>query len=371
MELFSFDYAGKHFALLGSNFTGSEQLLVDGQQVSSVRSFSTSSSHEFELADMGAMRLDFNIDYVRGQVDYWLYQGQQVVLRAGAPIVQAQSNSPPNESRVVATVSPSGASAPTVGSKGLGGHMVAMLGIGFKLLKSANVVKVVLAGTALAGWSILFSWQFAVVLIGVIVFHEYGHLRAMKKCGMKTKGIYLIPFVGGVAVGERAESCWDEVYISMMGPVFGLFMTAAFYVLFLVTGSHFAGLVASVSALVNLFNLLPVYPLDGGHVVKSLVLSGQRHWGFTLLLVLSATCFALALKFGLTFLSFFIVIGALDLLASRREFAAHPQAPLNRYGIWYCVVWYFAVVGIFIAIILAMAASGAPGTEIATAVLKS
>ena len=356
MKLFSFEYAGKQFALVGGSAAGAEQLLMDGRPVSSAQNLATSGSHSFELADRGAMRLDFQIDSQRGQVNYALYEGQQLVLREAAPIATAQpSNTAPAKE--------------ATGSKF--GHGVSFVGMFFKLMKSAKVVKVVLAGTALAAWSMLFSWQFALVLLGVVVFHEYGHVYAMQKCGIKTKGFYLIPFVGGVAVGEKAETHWHEVYISMMGPVFGLLMTVVFYVVYLVTGNHFAGLVASVSALVNLFNLLPVYPLDGGHVVKSLVLSGQRFWGFTFLIVLSAVCFALALAYGLSFLSFFIVLGAIDLLASRSQFAAHPQTPLDRNGIVYCTLWYFVVVAAFIAIIVAMANTGVPGTEIATAILKS
>ena len=353
MKLFSFEYAGKHFALVGSS-AGAEQLLVDGQLVSSARNSSAVGSHAFELADRGPMRLDFQIDSQSSQVSYSLYQGQQLLLKESMPLPKLERPD---------------VSTNAGGSKF--GHGLSIMGIVFKLLKSAQAVKVVLAGVALAGWSILFSWQFAVVLVGVIVFHEYGHLRAMQKCGMKTKGIYLIPFVGGVAVGEKAESCWHEIYISMMGPVFGLFMSVAFYIGFLISGNHFVGLVASVSALVNLFNLLPVYPLDGGHVVKSLVLSGPRARGFTILIALSAVCFALALSFGLSFLSFFIVLGAIDLIASQRQSATHAQTPLDRNGIVYCTLWYFAVVAVFIAIILAMATTGVPGTEVATGILKS
>jgi Zn-dependent protease len=356
MNLFSFEYAGRQFALVGVGANGEEQLLIDGQPVSSAHNQTTAGSHAFELADRGAMRLDFQIDGQRGQVNYALYEGQQLVLREAAPLTAR---------------APSDASTAKVVADSKFGHGVSFVGIFFKLMKSAKVVKVVLAGLALASWSLLFSWQFGLVLLGVIVFHEYGHLRAMQKCGMKTKGIYLIPFVGGVAVGERAESHWHEVYISMMGPVFGLLMSVVFYVMFLASDNHFLGLVASISALINLFNLLPVYPLDGGHVVKSLVLSGQRAWSFTLLIALSAVCFALALAYGLSFLSFFIVLGAIDLLASRSQFAAHPQTPLDRNGIWYCTLWYFVVVAAFIAIIVAMANTGVPGTEVATSILKS
>jgi len=358
MELFSFDYEGKRFALVGSHFTGAEQLLVDGRTVSSARNFSKSGAHEFSLPDIGALRLEFQIDTQQKLVNYTLYRGREAVLQASSPLSIGQSETP--------TVA-----ADANRTNPMTGHTVSVLGIAFKLLKSVNVVKVVLAGSALAAWSILFSWQFALVLIGVLVFHEYGHLRAMQKCGLKTKGMYLIPFVGGMAIGEKASSHWHEVYISMMGPVFGLFMSIAFYILFLVTGSHFVGLVASISALINLFNLLPVYPLDGGHVVKSLAMSSKSRWAFMLLLAMSAACFGIALAFDFHFLSFFIVLGALDLLASRSQFAAHPQTPLDRNGMLYCTLWYLAVVAIFIAIIVLMAGTQVPGTEIATAILRS
>lgn len=90
-----------------------------------------------------------------------------------------------------------------------------------------------------------------------------------------------------------------------------------------------------------------------------------------LLLAISAACFGVAMAFGFHFLSFFVVIGALDLLASRSQYAAHPQTPLDRNGIIYCTLWYFGVVAAFIAIIMLMANSSVPGTEIATAILQS
>ncbi|WP_352260335.1 hypothetical protein, partial [Psychrobacter sp. TB55-MNA-CIBAN-0194] len=77
--------------------------------------------------------------------------------------------------------------------------VVGLASLGFKLLKSAKVVKVLFAGASVAAYSWLFSFEFALALIGCLVFHEYGHIRAMKHFGMKTKGIYLIPFVGGLA----------------------------------------------------------------------------------------------------------------------------------------------------------------------------
>jgi len=251
------------------------------------------------------------------------------------------------------------------------GHFVVWLGLATKLFQSGKVLKVVLAGVAVSGWTVLYSWPFALALTATLVFHEWGHLRAMKRFGIPTKGMYLIPFVGGIAVGEQARTHWEDVYISMMGPVHGLAMTIACYLLYLATSSHLVGLVASVSALVNIFNLLPIHPLDGGRVVKALVFSGRNRWAIFGLIAASAVFFAVAASLGLALLTFFIIIGAIDLIASWRQIAFDQKPPLNRYGIVFSLMWYLATIALFIAIIVLIARNHLPGSEIAVHILQS
>ncbi len=250
-------------------------------------------------------------------------------------------------------------------------HTVSLLGLGLKLFKTAKVLKVALLGMSVAGYSLIFSWQFAVVLIAVIVFHEYGHLRAMKRFSLPTKGMYLIPFVGGVAIGAKPQSQWQDVYISMMGPVFGLIMTVVFYVIFLVTENHFAGIVATFSGLINVFNLLPVYPLDGGRVLKCMALSISGRAGVIFLLGFSALCFAAAYTVGFYFLCFFVFIGAVDLAATWRTLSRQSQVPLTLYGVAFTALWYLLVVVAFLFIIVMIAKSGVPGSEVVLKILDS
>jgi putative peptide zinc metalloprotease protein len=172
-------------------------------------------------------------------------------------------------------------------------------------------------------------------------------------------------------VGDMPKTRWQDVYISMMGPVFGLIMTVAFYIVYLITESHFAGLVASTSALLNLFNLIPVYPLDGGRVVKSLVFSGRNYLALVALLAISALCFVGAWKLGFYFITFFIVLGVIDIVAGWRVGLAEDITPLKPYGIWFSVLWYLVVVAMFLGMIMLIAQDGLPGSEIALKVLAS
>ncbi len=152
--------------------------------------------------------------------------------------------------------------------------IIGLLALGFKLFKSAKVVKAALAGASVAGYAWLFSIEFALMLIACLVVHEYGHVRAMKYFGIKTKGIYLIPFVGGLAVSDdKITTRWQDVVISLMGPAFGLITSVLGVVLYYATEMEIFAGVAVLSALLNLFNLLPILPLDGGHVLKSISFS--------------------------------------------------------------------------------------------------
>ena len=250
-------------------------------------------------------------------------------------------------------------------------RMGVMIGIALKLFKSVKVFKVALVAMALSGWTIMLSFEFAVTLLAILMFHEYGHIRAMKRFGIPTKGIYIIPFVGGVAVGDSPKTHWQELYIAMMGPVFGLAMSVAFFIGFLITDSHFVGLVASISALVNLANLLPIYPLDGGRVVKALVYSGRSRFIYVGLVVISGVLIGYSFTQGFALIGFFGIMGLVDLLADWNSFDQDPKPKLNTYGIVFSLIWYLLTAAALIGMMLWIAALELPGSELAIAILNA
>lgn len=367
MNLLAFDYAVHRFVLRVDVEQQLVYLSVNDIDVS-VKPLDVVSIHEFDHPTLGPLSIDVAFDFVDGKATYQLTQRGAVVAQGLVEVDEAATAALAKSNVFLAAMEPQveSQSKPSSGRSGM-----VLLGIGLKLLKTAKVIKVALASATLAVYSVMFTFEFALALIGVLVFHEYGHLRAMKKFGIPTKGMYLIPFFGGIAVGDKPRTQWEDVYISMMGPVFGLLMTAVFYVAYLITNSHFCGLITSTSALLNLFNLFPVYPLDGGRVVKALVFSRRNNIAMVVLLVISALFLVLTWKSGLFFLTFFIGLGVFDLITSWKVPLDKDITPLKTYGIWFCLAWYLLVTLAFLAMILMIADAGVPGSEIAIKILNS
>ena len=106
-------------------------------------------------------------------------------------------------------------------------------------------------------------------------------------------------------------------------------------------------------------------------MVKALVFSRRNYMALVVLLVISALCLVWTWKVGLIFLSFFIVLGALDVITSWSVPLSEDITPLKTYGIWFSIGWYLLVSALFLAMILLIADAGVPGSEIATKILQS
>ena len=182
------------------------------------------------------------------------------------------------------------------------------------MLKSSKFLKFILAGASFATYSYLFTWQFAGMLLIMIFIHELGHVIAMKQCGIKVKGIYLIPLLGGAAVAEGDfKTRRDESYIALMGPWFGLFVSLFFYLLYYITSNPVFAAGATWCSFMNLFNLLPVNPLDGGRVVKSLTFSAHGYVGLGFLLLSLIGMIVLIVKYHIWLFMVLLIVAVLEL----------------------------------------------------------
>jgi Zn-dependent protease len=250
--------------------------------------------------------------------------------------------------------------------------LVGLGSLALKLFKSAKVIKVLFAAGSLAAYAWLFSIQFAIALILCLVFHEYGHIRAMKYFGLKTKGIYLIPFVGGLAMSDdKINTRWQDVVISIMGPFFGLILSIACLVGYWVTDLEILAGLAVFNALLNLFNLLPVLPLDGGHILKSIAFSINSKLGLVACAAGAALGVFVSYYFGLALLGFLLLIGSVEILFEWRGRHQSQLLPLNRYAQIVSSLWYIITLGGLCAIIYFVGISGNDALALPLKILAS
>ena len=363
MELLQLEHYGKTLRLEAS-MAGWQQLYWGDQIVSQITASEFAEgkkSHEFELFQQAALnelpltpdadqpesvtikcKLDIELEWQPFLLNYSFYENEELIKEASRNEKDIEQQTP---IKVV--------SEP---------KKISILGLGslaLKLFKSAKIIKVVLAGASVAAYSWFFSFQFAAALIACLVFHEYGHIRAMKYFGMKTKGIYLIPFVGGLAVSdEKINTRWQDVVISIMGPTFGLIMSLVCLIIYWLTGSEFFAGLATFNALLNLFNLLPILPLDGGHILKTISFSMNSKIGLLACVLGAAAGVFISYALGLALLGFLLLIGSVEIVFEwRARFNSH-LLPLDRYGQLFSTTWYLLTVGALIGIIFYFAKSG-------------
>jgi Zn-dependent protease len=190
-----------------------------------------------------------------------------------------------------------------------------LLSVGIKFAKVIKIGKTGLAIGSMATYVYLFTWQFAIIIMISLFFHELGHIIAMKRCGMKTKGIYFIPFLGAAAVADGIfKSRRDEVYIAIMGPIFGFSMAVSTAFLYFVTDNALFAAAAGWMAMVNLFNLLPINPLDGGRIMKSVAFSIHSGMGFIFLGIGIVASIILTFWVGLVLFSILLFLAILELV---------------------------------------------------------
>jgi Zn-dependent protease len=128
-----------------------------------------------------------------------------------------------------------------------------------------------LSVAALLSFCYLFGWKEGLLLTVVIVLHELGHALAMLMAGVGIRGIYLIPFFGGAAVPKTAYRTAGRLgFIALMGPAFSLIPTLAVFAMFRATGNIELRKAAEMFAVINVANLLPLYPLDGGQILHAI-----------------------------------------------------------------------------------------------------
>jgi Zn-dependent protease len=139
---------------------------------------------------------------------------------------------------------------------------------------------------SLAIYATIWGWRYAAGFIALLFAHEMGHYVAARQRGLNVGAPAFIPFMGAwIALEDHPANVETEAYVAIAGPIVG---TVAALAVYLWARSEDSGLLLAISysgLFLNLFNLLPISPLDGGRVTAVL---GPRVWflGVPLLLAL-------------------------------------------------------------------------------------
>jgi Zn-dependent protease len=124
---------------------------------------------------------------------------------------------------------------------------------------------------SVAAYALIWGWTFAVGFVALLFVHEMGHYIQLRREGVKPSGMLFIPFLGAV-VGTRSlgGSALAEARVGLAGPVLGTVGCLVAAGIYLATGNEFWKALAFTGFFLNLFNLLPVLPLDGGRAMAAM-----------------------------------------------------------------------------------------------------
>jgi Zn-dependent protease len=157
------------------------------------------------------------------------------------------------------------ATAPLVGAA------AALAKFGAVLFKIKAFVVVGSMAVSIAAYASLWGWKYAVGFVLLILVHEMGHVIVLRARGIKASAPVFLPFLGAfVSMKSAPRSVYEEAESALAGPLLG---TAGALVLAWYAHADGSGLLRSLAftgMLINLFNLLPALPLDGGRVAGAL-----------------------------------------------------------------------------------------------------
>jgi Zn-dependent protease len=136
----------------------------------------------------------------------------------------------------------------------------------FKLFTVAGSMLV-----SIAAYALLWGWQFAVGFVLLLLVHELGHVWEAKRQGLPVSAPMFIPFLGAlITLKQLPDNAWAEAKVAIAGPILGGLGAAAVWGIGEYADSDLLIALAFTGFFLNLFNLAPISPLDGGRIVAAI-----------------------------------------------------------------------------------------------------
>jgi Zn-dependent protease len=177
----------------------------------------------------------------------------------------------------------------------------------FKIFATSGTMLV-----SIAAYAWIWGWKFAVGFVLLMLVHELGHVIELRRQGVPASAPLFIPFMGAVVgMKQMPSDAWKEARVALAGPLLGSIGAAAVWALGAALDSDLLIALAFTGFFLNLFNLLPIVPLDGGRAVAAV---HPALWAIGL-----AGLVALAVWHPNPILLLILLIGGLELWRRWRE----------------------------------------------------
>jgi len=194
-----------------------------------------------------------------------------------------------------------------------------VIALGFLIVKFGGFLlkfKVVTTGASMlvsiAAYAWIWGLPFAIGFVLLILVHELGHVLELRRQGIPASAPLFIPFLGAmIGMKQLPDDAWKEARVALAGPIIGSLGAAACWVAGVAFDSDLLIALAFVGFFLNLFNLIPLVPLDGGRAAAAL---HPAFWFVGLLLMLGIVVVA-----PNPILVIIVVLGAFDLWRRWRE----------------------------------------------------
>ncbi len=263
-------------------------------------------------------------EYADTPVPY--YEAESVPEYQGPESMEGYVADPGAEQREAAEQEKTAEGKRKKGLAGIGGLIAAIGAFLMKIPSLAFLLKFGIAGASafisIFAYSLLFGWPFAIGLVAQLFIHEMGHALVMKLKGIPVKGMVFIPLFGAaVIMRQMPRNARDEAEVGIAGPIAGAI--AASVCLFLAQQPNALPLWAPLAYFgffINLFNLVPIVPFDGGRVLAAI---DRRVWILGFLGLLAFEIWQWVHGQFSPWLLLFIVLAATQLL-SRNKASATP-----------------------------------------------
>lgn len=120
---------------------------------------------------------------------------------------------------------------------------------------------------SMAAYAMLYGWQYAAGFVLLLFFHEMGHYIAARQRGLEVGAPTFIPFVGAwIQLKKLPHDVHTEAYVGIAGSLVGTLASVACYGLARGSGNSLLLALAYSGFMINLFNMIPISPLDGGRI---------------------------------------------------------------------------------------------------------